>query len=365
MAHRALETWVDEVAKLTSAKSVHWCDGSEEEIGRLNKMMVADGSLVRLDEKKHPNSFWARSNVNDVARVEGRTFICSSDENDAGPTNNWMSPSPMHGILDPLFEGSMQGRVMYVIPYLMGPAGSPMSKIGVEITDSPYVVANMRIMTRMGNIAIGELGDEGEFVKGLHSTGNLDPQQRYISHFPEENLIMSFSSNYGGNALLGKKCFALRIAGVLARNEGWMAEHMLILGITDPDARFDDRAHGVAQFDPHLQASRTTQPSQRREVHAGSFEAGILWNCKGVFHRRLLKLVWVRFTDQMHALPTRRPSRTLANLRTRTQGSFCLRVRSPSLCSGGLLIAPAVKPVVRAMPRFRIGWPPAVSCRRF
>ena len=235
MGSPALETWVEEVARHTKAESVHWCDGSEEEISRLNEMMVADGTLTPLDENKHPNSFYARSNVNDVARVEDRTFICCPDKADAGPTNNWKSPQEMHDMLDPLFDGCMQGRVMYVIPYLMGPPGSPMAKVGIEITDSPYVVANMRIMTRMGQVALDELGSGDQFVKGLHSTGNLDPEQRYISHFPEENLIMSFSSNYGGNALLGKKCFALRLASVLARKEGWLAEHMLILGVTDPD----------------------------------------------------------------------------------------------------------------------------------
>ena len=237
MANPSLETWVNEVATTTRPDSVHWCDGSEAEINRIYDLMVADGSLVRLDEEKHPGCYYARSDVNDVARVEDRTFICSGQESDAGPTNNWKSPADMHALPDPLFEGCMQGRTMYVIPSLMGPPGSPMAKVGIEITDSPYVVANMRIMTRMGQVAIDELGSDGEFVKGLHSTGNLDPQQRYISHFPDENLIISFSSNYGGNALLGKKCFALRLASVLARKEGWLAEHMLILGLTDPEGR--------------------------------------------------------------------------------------------------------------------------------
>ncbi len=235
MANQKLQQWVDEVSACTGADSVYWCDGSEEEIERLNQMMVEDGTLVRLDPEKHPNSFYARSDVNDVARVEDRTFICAATLDDAGPTNNWMAPDQMHAVIDPLFEGCMQGRTMYVIPYLMGPPGSPMAKVGIEITDSPYVVANMRIMTRMGQVALDELGDEGDFGKGLHSTGNLDPEQRYICHFPDENLIMSFSSNYGGNALLGKKCFALRLASVLANREGWLAEHMLILGLTDPE----------------------------------------------------------------------------------------------------------------------------------
>ena len=234
MGNAALEAWIDEVAGQLEPDRVHWCDGSDEEIGRLNDQMVEHGQLTRLDPDKHPNSFYARSDVNDVARVEDRTFICSEDESDVGPTNNWMAPDRMHDILDPLFAGSMRGRTMYVIPFLMGPPGSPMAKVGIEITDSAYVVANMRIMTRMGNVALEELGEDGEFIKGMHCTGRLDPSERYISHFPDENLIMSFSSNYGGNALLGKKCLALRLASVLARREGWLAEHMLILGITDP-----------------------------------------------------------------------------------------------------------------------------------
>jgi len=234
ISNAKLQQWVEDVSRLTQPKEIFWCDGSQEEIDRLNQMMVSEGTLISLDEKRHPNSFYARSDINDVARVEGRTFICSALEEDAGPTNNWMAPQKMHEIVDSLFENCMIGRTMYVIPYLMGPAGSPMAKVGIEITDSPYVVANMRIMTRMGNIALEELGEHGEFVKGLHSTGKLDPEERYISHFPDENLIMSYSSNYGGNALLGKKCFALRLASVLAKREGWLAEHMLILGITDP-----------------------------------------------------------------------------------------------------------------------------------
>lgn len=245
MAHQALENWVAEIARITQPEKIHWCDGSEQEIESLYELMGSEGTLIKLDETKHPNSYLARSDVNDVARVEGRTFICSGKQEDAGPTNNWMAPDEMHALVDPLFEGCMNGRVMYVIPYLMGPAGSPLSKVGIEITDSPYVVANMRIMTRMGQIALDELGEEGDFVKGLHSTGQLDPEQRYISHFPDENLIMSYSSNYGGNALLGKKCFALRLASVLGKREGWLAEHMLILGITSPEGK---KSHICAAF---------------------------------------------------------------------------------------------------------------------
>ncbi|MEX2286106.1 MAG: phosphoenolpyruvate carboxykinase (GTP) [Planctomycetaceae bacterium] len=234
MSDRKLRAWVEEVAAQTRPDSIHVCDGSQAEIDRLHESMVADGSLIRLNEEKHPNSFYARSDPNDVARVEGRTYICSDNEADAGPTNNSMSPAKMHELLDVLFDGYMRGRVMYVVPYVMGPPGSRFSKVGVEITDSPYVVANMRIMTRMGQVALDELGKDGDFVKGLHCTGNLDPEHRYIAHFPDENLVESINSNYGGNALLGKKCFALRLASVLARNEGWLAEHMLILGMTDP-----------------------------------------------------------------------------------------------------------------------------------
>ena len=216
---------------------MHWCDGSQAEIDRLCAEMVDDGTLIPLDPVKHPGCFYARSHVNDVARVEDRTFICCPDKSDAGPTNNWSDPAAMHVTLDRILSGCMQGRTMYVLPYLMGPPKSPMARVGIEITDSPYVVANMRIMTRMGQIALDELGDRDDFVKGIHSVVTLNPADRYISHFPAENLVISVNSNYGGNALLGKKCFALRLASVIARDEGWLAEHMLIIGITDPSGR--------------------------------------------------------------------------------------------------------------------------------
>jgi len=237
MSNSSLRAWVHEVAALTRPQHVHWCDGSQAEIDRLCATMVADGSLIPVDPVKHPNSFYARSHVNDVARVEDRTFICCPDKIDAGPTNNWYAPSEMHAVLERILAGCMQGRTMYVLPYLMGPPKSPMARVGIEITDSPYVVANMRIMTRMGQTALEELGDRDDFVKGIHSVVSLNPAERYISHFPAENLVISVNSNYGGNALLGKKCFALRLASVLARDEGWMAEHMLIIGITDPGGR--------------------------------------------------------------------------------------------------------------------------------
>jgi phosphoenolpyruvate carboxykinase (GTP) len=237
MSNSSLRAWVHEVAALTRPQHVHWCDGSQAEIDRLCATMVADGSLIPLDPVKHPSSFYARSHVNDVARVEDRTFICCPDKIDAGPTNNWYAPSEMHAVLEPILAGCMRGRTMYVLPYLMGPPKSPMARVGIEITDSPYVVANMRIMTRLGQTALDELGDRDDFVKGIHSVVSLNPAERYISHFPAENLVISVNSNYGGNALLGKKCFALRLASVLARDEGWMAEHMLIIGITDPSGR--------------------------------------------------------------------------------------------------------------------------------
>lgn len=235
--HTGLASWVEEVARQTMPDQIHWCDGSDEESRQINESLVESGSFIPLDAEKHPASYLARSDPRDVARVEERTFICSAKQSDAGPTNNWRDPAEMHALLSPLFRGGMRGRTMYVVPYLMGPPGSPLAKVGVEITDSPYVVANMRIMTRMGKIALDELGERGSFSRGLHSMGTLDSEQRYISHFPDENLVISVNSNYGGNALLGKKCFALRLASVLARDEGWLAEHMLIVGITDPQGR--------------------------------------------------------------------------------------------------------------------------------
>ncbi len=231
----ALENWVKEVAAVTKPSRVHWVDGSEAENTQLIGEMLDSKVLHRLNHEKFPNCYLHRSDPNDVARTEHLTFICSERKDDAGPTNNWMAPAEARRKVGALFEGAMQGRTMYVIPYLMGPEGSPFSKVGVEITDSPYVVANMRIMTRMGAVALAHLGDGTEFVKGLHSLGDLSPDRRFILHFPEAKEIWSIGSGYGGNALLGKKCFALRIASVQAREEGWLAEHMLILGLESPE----------------------------------------------------------------------------------------------------------------------------------
>ena len=230
----SLTQWVDQVAQHTQADQVVWCDGSAAENQSLIENMLASGELVDLNPETHPNCYLHRSDPNDVARVEHLTFVCTEQQADAGPNNHWMDPAKAHALMDELFAGAMAGRTLYVVPYCMGPIDSPMARLGVELTDSPYVVANMRLMTRMGRDALARIEKEGHFVKGLHSTGDLDPDRRYIMHFPESLTIMSFGSGYGGNALLGKKCHALRIASYQARNEGWLAEHMLIVGIENP-----------------------------------------------------------------------------------------------------------------------------------
>lgn len=234
-SNEELASWVEEVVQLCRPDRVHWCDGSEAEAKTLIQLMLDNGDLVALNQNTHPNCYLHRSNPTDVARTEHLTFVCTTHEEDAGPNNNWMTPQHGHAKVDDLFNGAMEGRTLYVVPYCMGPIDSPLSRCGVEITDSPYVVANMRLMTRMGSPALERIEREGTFVKGLHSTGDLDPKRRFIMHFPEELTIKSIGSGYGGNALLGKKCHALRIASHQARTEGWLAEHMLIVGIENPE----------------------------------------------------------------------------------------------------------------------------------
>ena len=235
--HPAIQKWVDEIQKLTTPDRVVWCDGSEAERAQITKECVASGELIELNQQKLPGCYLHRSAPNDVARTEHLTFVCSKEKEDAGPNNNWMSPSDARDKLTPLFRGAMKGRTMYVVPFLMGPAGSKFSKVGVEITDSKYVVLNMRIMTRVGKVALEHLGQSDDFTRCLHSTGDLSIERRFICHFPEDNTVWSIGSGYGGNALLGKKCMALRLASWLGKKEGWLAEHMLILGLTSPEGK--------------------------------------------------------------------------------------------------------------------------------
>ena len=232
--NRDVAAWVDEVAKLTRPQKIFWCDGSEAEFQSLKRELVAAKELLPLNGQAFPGCVLSRSNPSDVARVEHLTFVCTKNKDDAGPNNHWIAPAEAHAQMDALFDGCMKGRTMYVVPYCMGPIDSPFSRCGVEITDSAYVVLNMQLMTRMGRAALERIARDGLFVKGLHSTGDLNPERRFIMHFPEELSIKSFGSGYGGNALLGKKCHALRIASWQARSEGWLAEHMLIVGIESP-----------------------------------------------------------------------------------------------------------------------------------
>ncbi len=232
--HAALLKWVEETAKLTKPDSVVWCDGSEAEKQKFTAAAVAAKVLIPLDQKKWPGCYYHHSNPNDVARVENLTLICTPTKEEAGPTNNWMAPAEAYAKLTAIFDGSMKGRTMYVVPYIMGPATSPFSKVGIEVTDSVYVALNMGVMTRMGKVALDRVGKDGEFNKGLHSVADCSPDRRWICHFPQDNTIWSVGSGYGGNALLGKKCLALRIGSYLAKKEGWLAEHMLILEAESP-----------------------------------------------------------------------------------------------------------------------------------
>src|SRR3954454_844731 len=238
--HAAIKRWVDEVQALCQPDKVVWCDGSEAERDQLTRECGATGELIELNQQKYPGCYLHRSAAHDVARNEHLTFVCTNDKDEAGPNNNWMPPSDARDKLRALYRGAMKGRTMYVVPFLMGPPGSRFSKVGVEITDSKYVVLNMRVMTRMGAVALehlATLASQDDFTRCLHSLGDLSPERRFICHFPEDNTVWSIGSGYGGNPLLGKKCMALRLASWLGKKEGWLAEHMLILGLTSPEGK--------------------------------------------------------------------------------------------------------------------------------
>jgi phosphoenolpyruvate carboxykinase (GTP) len=271
------ERWVEEVAAKTRPDRVVWCDGSQAENDKLVEEMVQDGTLQRLHEKEAAGCTLHRSHPSDVARTEHLTFIASREKEDAGPTNNWMAPAEAKENVGKLFDGVMKGRTMYVVPYVMGPLGSPFSKVGIEVTDSKYVVANMRIMTRMGKAALDQLGGGDEFVPGLHSTGDLSPDRRFIVHYPEERLIWSVGSGYGGNALLGKKCFALRIASTMARDQGWMAEHMLILELTLPDGEVHYIAAAFPSACGKTNLAMLVSPFEKQGIKVRTIGDDIAW----------------------------------------------------------------------------------------
>jgi phosphoenolpyruvate carboxykinase (GTP) len=271
------ERWVDQVAKITRPDRIVWCDGSEEEYQRLIEGMIRDGTLIPLNQNTYPDSYLHRSDPRDVARTEKVTFICTKRKDDAGPTNNWMAPKEAREKIGKLFKGCMKGRTMYVVPYLLGPVGSPYSRVGLEVTDSPYVVANMRLMTRMGKVALDQLGRSDNFVPGLHSLGDLSPDRRFIVHFPAERLIWSIGSGYGGIALLGKKCFALRIASWMARDGGWMAEHMLILGLEDPAGEVTYMAAAFPSACGKTNLATLVSPLQHRGYRVWTVGEDIAW----------------------------------------------------------------------------------------
>ena len=233
----AVLAWVNKTAQLTKPERVVWLNGSEEEYRQLLAEAVKGGQLIPLNSERHPGCYLHRSHPNDVARTEQCTYVCTSGKEEAGPNNNWIAPDEAYATLNKLFDGAMRGKAMYVVPFLMGPKGSPFSRVGIQLTDSVYVAINMKIMTRMGAVALEQLGNSADFVKCLHSLSTLDPQHRYICHFPQDQTVYSVNSGYGGNALLSKKCFALRIASWLGNREGWLAEHMFILGIEDPKGK--------------------------------------------------------------------------------------------------------------------------------
>jgi phosphoenolpyruvate carboxykinase (GTP) len=264
-----LQAWIDQVTELTQPEEVYWCNGSDDEYRELTRQLLSDGGFVELNQQTHPGCYLHRSDPSDVARVEHLTFVCTSNAEDAGPNNNWMAPDEARAKMKELFRGCMKGRTMYVIPYCMGPIDSPLSRCGVEITDSAYVAANMNMMTRMGTPALKRIEREGTFIKGLHSIGELDPERRFIMHFPEDLEIQSFGSGYGGNALLGKKCHALRIASYQARTEGWLAEHMLIVGVENPAGE----VHYIAAAFP----SACGKTNLAMMIPASEFEGWKVW----------------------------------------------------------------------------------------